>query len=66
MWEPKKSGREEIFNNQRQVTFSLIFCFLLVLGILYAVNKVLQLLLKDTQLTTEQFTEQQSEEKACD
>ena len=58
----EESGREEIFNNQRQVTFSLIFCFLLVLGILYAVNKGSAVLLKDTQLTTEQFTEQQSEE----
>ncbi|HJX90793.1 MAG TPA: NADH-quinone oxidoreductase subunit J [Pyrinomonadaceae bacterium] len=58
----EESGREEIFNNQRQVTFSLIFCFLLVLGILYAVNKGSAVLLKDSQLTTEQFTEQQSEE----
>jgi len=58
----EESGREEIFNNQRQVTFSLIFCFLLVLGILYAVNKGSAVLLKDSQLTTEQLTEQQSEE----
>jgi len=58
----EESGREEIFNNQRQVTFSLIFCFLLVLGILYAVNKGSAVLLKDSQLTAEQLTEQQSEE----
>jgi len=58
----EESGREEIFNNQRQVTFSLIFCFLLVLGILYAVNKGSAVLLKDSQLTTEQLTEQQSDE----
>jgi len=58
----EESGREEIFNNQRQVTFSLIFCFLLVLGILYAVNKGSAVLLKDSLLNAEQLTEQQSEE----
>lgn len=35
----EERGREEIFNNQRQVTASLIFCFLLVGGVLYAVNR---------------------------
>jgi NADH-quinone oxidoreductase subunit J len=35
----EEKGHEEIFNNQRQVTASLIFCFLLVGGVLYAVNK---------------------------
>ena len=35
----EESGREEIFNNQRQVTASLIFCLLLVGGVLYAVNR---------------------------
>jgi hypothetical protein len=35
----EEQGREEIFNKQRQVTFSLIFCFVLVGGLLYAVNK---------------------------
>ncbi|HJT66216.1 MAG TPA: NADH-quinone oxidoreductase subunit J [Pyrinomonadaceae bacterium] len=34
----EESGKEEIFNNQRQVTASLIFCFLLVGGVLYAVS----------------------------
>ena len=58
----EESGRDEIFNNQRQVTFSLIFCFLLVLGILYAVNKGSAVLLKDTQLNSEQLSEQQSDE----
>jgi len=58
----EESGREEIFNNQRQVTFSLIFCFLLVLGILYAVNKGSAVLLKDSLLNAEQLTEQQREE----
>jgi NADH-quinone oxidoreductase subunit J len=35
----EEKGREEIFNKQRQVTASLIFCFLLVAGVLYAVNE---------------------------
>jgi len=35
----EERGREEIFNNQRQVGASLIFCLLLVGGVLYAVNK---------------------------
>src|SRR5690348_7047582 len=34
----EEKGREEIFNNQRQVTASLIFCLLLVGGVLYAVS----------------------------
>jgi len=34
----EERGREEIFNNSRQVTASLIFCFLLVAGVLYAVS----------------------------
>ena len=60
----EESGREEIFNNQRQVTTSLIFCFLLVLGILYAVNKGSAVLLKDSQLSPEQVAEQQNEQNA--
>jgi NADH-quinone oxidoreductase subunit J len=35
----EEHGREQIFNKQRQVTASLIFCFLLVGGVLYAVNQ---------------------------
>ncbi|HEV8431615.1 MAG TPA: NADH-quinone oxidoreductase subunit J [Pyrinomonadaceae bacterium] len=35
----EERGSEEIFNNQRQVTTSLIFCLLLVGGVLYSVNK---------------------------
>jgi NADH-quinone oxidoreductase subunit J len=34
----EEKGTEEIFNKQKQVTASLIFCFLLVAGVLYAVN----------------------------
>ena len=35
----EERGQDEIFNNQRQVTASLIFCLLLVGGMLYAVNQ---------------------------
>jgi NADH-quinone oxidoreductase subunit J len=35
----EEKGREEIFNKQKQVTASLIFCFLLVGGVLYAVSE---------------------------
>ncbi|HKR14668.1 MAG TPA: NADH-quinone oxidoreductase subunit J, partial [Pyrinomonadaceae bacterium] len=35
----EEKGAEEIFNKQKQVTASLIFCFLLVGGVLYAVNE---------------------------
>src|SRR6188474_3689061 len=34
----EERGGEQIFNKQRQVTASLIFCFLLVGGVLYAVS----------------------------
>jgi len=34
----EEKGKEEIFNRPRQVTASLIFCFLLVGGVLFAVN----------------------------
>ena len=34
----EERGSEEIFNNQRQVTASLIFCLLLVGGMLYSIN----------------------------
>jgi len=35
----EERGTDEIFNNQRQVTASLIFCFILVGGVLYSVNR---------------------------
>jgi NADH-quinone oxidoreductase subunit J len=35
----EEHGKEEIFNNQNQVAASLIFCGLLVLGVLYAVSQ---------------------------
>ena len=54
-----ESGHEEIFNKQRQVTTSLIFCFLLVLGILYAVNKGSQVLIRQN-FSPEQLAGQQA------
>jgi len=60
----EESGREEIFNKQRQVTTSLVFCFLLVLGVLYAVNKGSTVLLKQSQRSEESVTEQQAEQDA--
>ena len=35
----EERGAEQIFNKQRQVTASLIFCFLLVAGVLHAVSQ---------------------------
>src|ERR1700745_574803 len=35
----EEHGKDEIFNNQSQVAASLIFCGLLVLGVLYAVSQ---------------------------
>lgn len=34
----QEQGREEIFNRPRQVATSIIFCFLLVGGLIYAIN----------------------------
>ncbi len=34
----EEQGREEIFNRPRQVVTSVIFCFLLVGGLIYAIN----------------------------
>jgi len=60
----EESGRDEIFNKQRQVTTSLVFCFLLVLGVLYAVNKGSTVLLKQSQRSEESVTEQQAAQDA--
>jgi NADH-quinone oxidoreductase subunit J len=59
----EEEGREEIFNNQRQVTASLIFCFLLVLGILYAVNKGSQVLIRQN-FSPEQLAGQQTTQES--
>ena len=55
----EEEGREEIFNKQRQVTASLIFCLLLVLGILYAVNKGSQVLIRQN-FSPEQLSGQET------
>jgi NADH-quinone oxidoreductase subunit J len=56
----EEKGSEEIFNNQRQVTASLIFCFLLVGGVLYAVNKGYAGLQKLNPTPPEQLAAQQA------
>src|SRR5688572_10346954 len=42
----EERGTEEIFNRPRQVTTSLVFCFLLVAAVLYAINTGTPTLLK--------------------
>ena len=56
----EEKGREEIFNKQRQVTASLIFCFLLVGGVLYAVNKGYSGLQRNNPTPPDQLAEQQA------
>jgi NADH-quinone oxidoreductase subunit J len=60
----EESGREAIFNKQRQVTASLVFCLLLVLGVLFAVNKGSAVLLKQSQRSEESVAEQQAAQDA--
>jgi NADH-quinone oxidoreductase subunit J len=56
----EEKGRDEIFNKQTQVTASLIFCFLLVGGVLYAVNKGYSGLQKLNPASPQQLAEQQA------
>ena len=60
----EEQGKDEIFNNKRQVTTALVFCFLLVLGVLYAVNKGSMVLLKQNQPAQERLAEQQAAQDA--
>jgi NADH-quinone oxidoreductase subunit J len=60
----EEQGKDEIFNNKRQVTTALIFCFLLVLGVLYAVNKGSIVLLKQNQPAQERLAENQAAQDA--
>jgi NADH-quinone oxidoreductase subunit J len=60
----EERGNEEIFNKQRQVITSLVFCFLLVIGVLIAVNKGTVVLLKQTQVAPEQLEAQQAQQDA--
>ena len=60
----EESGRDEIFNKPRQVTTSLVFCFLLVLGVLYAVNKGAEVLTRQNLVPREQLAEQQDADDA--
>lgn len=56
----EEKGTEEIFNKQKQVGASLVFCFLLVGGVLYAVNKGYSGLQKLHPTTPEAIAEQQA------
>ena len=60
----EERGSDEIFNKPRQVTVSLIFCFLLVLGMLYAVNKGSSVLLSQNLPNKEQVAEQRAIEES--
>jgi NADH-quinone oxidoreductase subunit J len=55
----EERGTDEIFNKQKQVVASLVFCFILVGGILYAVNLGSAALLKKQALTAEVIADQQ-------
>ena len=57
----EERGRDEIFNNQRQVTAALIFCLLLVGGMLYSVNQGYQGLRALNAITPENVAAQQAE-----
>ena len=56
----EERGHDEIFNNQRQVTASLIFCLLLVGGMLYAVNQGYQGLQAHNTITPQAVAAQQA------
>jgi NADH-quinone oxidoreductase subunit J len=56
----EERGRDEIFNNQRQVTASLIFCLLLVGGVLYSVNRGYAGLQARTKLSPETLVTEQA------
>jgi NADH-quinone oxidoreductase subunit J len=56
----EEEGREEIFNKQRQITASLIFCLVLVLGVLYAVNNGARVLMQQNEQTPEQMNARNS------
>jgi len=56
----EERGSEEIFNNQRQVTASLIFCLLLVAGMLYSVNQGYRGLQVDRPVNPEMTAAQQA------
>jgi NADH-quinone oxidoreductase subunit J len=61
----EERGREEIFNRPRQVTASVIFCGLLALGLIYAVNEGYAGLEKqDTTKIAVAAPQRQSEEQA--
>jgi NADH-quinone oxidoreductase subunit J len=54
----EERGREEIFNRPRQVTTSIIFCALLVAGLIYAINMGYEGFLKRDEAKIRTATEQ--------
>ena len=56
----EERGRDEIFNHPRQVGASLIFCLLLVGGVLYAVNNGYAGMQRLHQISAETSAEQQA------
>ncbi len=56
----KSRAREEIFNKPRQVTASLIFCLLLVAGLLFAINTAIRGLQKRDEAKLSGSAEQRS------
>jgi NADH-quinone oxidoreductase subunit J len=57
----EERGREEIFNRPRQVATSLIFCFLLVGGLLFAINRGYPALARFRPVTEQQAQTSQSQ-----
>jgi NADH-quinone oxidoreductase subunit J len=60
----EEQGKEEIFNKQRQVITSLVFCLLLIFGVLVAVNSGAKVLQQQGQLPREQAVDQQAQQDA--
>ena len=60
----EERGSEEIFNRPRQVTTSVIFCALLVAGLIYAVNMGYEGFLKRDSLKIEAATAQAQQREA--
>ena len=59
----EERGRDEIFNNPRQVAASLIFCLLLVGGVLYSVNRGYKGLQAHHKLTPEAASAQEANQE---
>src|SRR6266508_6071101 len=54
----QERGREQIFNRSRQVTASLIFCLLMVVGLIFAINTGIRAVQKRDQALLENASAQ--------